>query len=662
MGVAVGLDGHIAHIVQAGLAIYEAVVGRQGVVALLGGHAVPLAVSGVLKSAAGDIEPGQSAQNSGAVLHKAAVCGGVDAQGRQGHDDLGAGFAIHGAPAAKAAVIALQGGKGLQGLIHSGLHGLVGLVVRCQGLDGHSGHIGVGVLAAEGPAAAGKLGVQDHLNQLLPGHITHGGIIVAIQGNKGENGAVDALLLHIGHVIQTLQQVVAAHIGDILADSGEAQDHPGVVGDLRPVQTLIGVSHGLHILHHIVIVPGGHGAAAAGQADDHPLAAGGVHRGGAQGGHEVAGGLVNFLQALALLSQQPGISRFSGGELVIVLDLGLLGLRQIVIGSPGSGDVALGPQGHLADGVDKLLHRLGGLQNRQASLSGGELVVVGNLSLLGLRQCLIGSPGGVNGVLRLQGHLSDGVDLLVHGLGGLQIGQASLGGSELVIALDLGLLGLRQCLIGSPSSGDGALGLQGHLPDGVDLLVHGLGGLQIGQASLGGGELVIALDLGLLGLRQCLIGSPSSVNGALGRQGHLADGIDLLVHGLGGLQIGQASLGGGELVIVLDLGLLGLRQCLIGSPGGGDGLLGPQGHLADGVDLLYNVVYIPALQLQGQSGQLGHNIPDGGFRVFPQAGAVAGCPVGTGCLAPSSPRSNGTGQRVGNLRPILGNGDGNGLL
>ena len=68
MGVAVDLDGHIAHIVQAGLAIYEAVVGRQGVVALLGGHAVPLAVSGVLKSAAGDIEPGQGVQYGVAVL------------------------------------------------------------------------------------------------------------------------------------------------------------------------------------------------------------------------------------------------------------------------------------------------------------------------------------------------------------------------------------------------------------------------------------------------------------------------------------------------------------------------------------------------------------------------------------------------------------------
>ena len=607
MGVAVGLDGHIAHIVQAGLAIQEAVVRCQGVVALLGGHAVELAVSGVLKSAAVHIESGQGAQNSGAVLHKAAVCGGVDAQGRQGHDDLGAGFAIHGAPAAKAAVRALHGGKGLQGLIHSGLHGLIGLIVGGQGLDGHSGHIGVGVLGAQVPAAVGKLGIQDGLNQLLPGHIAHGGIIVAIQGNKCPNGAVDALSLHIGHVVQALQQIVAAHIGDILADGRQGQDHPGVVGDLRPVQALIGVSLGLHIVDHIIIVPGGHGAAAAGQADGHPLAAGRADAGGAQSLDIVAGGLINLLQALALLSQQLGISRFSGGELVIVLDLGLLGLRQCLIGSPGSHDGLLGLQGHLADGVDKLLHRLGGLQNRQASFSGGELVIALDLGLLCLRQCLIGSPGGVDGALRLQGHLADGVDHIVHGLGGLQIGQASLSGGELVIALDLGLLGLRQCLIGSPGGGDGLLGLQGHLADGVDLIVHGLGGLQIRQTSLGGGELVVALDLGLLGLRQCLIGSPGSHDGLLGLQGHLTDGVDLIVHGLGGLQIGQASLGSGELVVVGNLSLLGLRQCLIGSPGGGDGLLGLQSHLADGVDLLYNVVYMPALQLQGQGGQLGQD-------------------------------------------------------
>ena len=37
----------------------------------------------------GEKRHGQSAQSSGAVLHKVAVCGRVNARGRQGHDDLG---------------------------------------------------------------------------------------------------------------------------------------------------------------------------------------------------------------------------------------------------------------------------------------------------------------------------------------------------------------------------------------------------------------------------------------------------------------------------------------------------------------------------------------------------------------------------------------------
>ena len=549
MGVDAGLNGHIAHVVQAGLAVCEAVVRRQGVVALLGGHAVQLAAGNVLEAAAGYIEAGKGVQDGEAVLHEAAVSGGVDAQSRQRYDDLGAGLAVHGAPACKAAVAALHGRQGLQGLIHGGLDRLVGLVVGGQGLDGHGGHVRVGGLAGEGPAAVSELRVQDDPEQLLPGHIAHSGIVVAVQGDEGPDGAVDALLLHVGHVVQALEQVVAAHVGHVLADGRQGQDDAGVVGDLGPVQTLVGVGLGLHILHHGIIVPSRHGAAGAGQADGHPLAAHGADTGGAEFTHVVAGGLVDLLQALALLGQQLGIGSLGGGELVVILDLGLLGLRQGLIGIPGGRDGVLGPQGHLADGIDEVLHSLGGLQDRQPGLGGGELVIVLDLGLLGLRQSLIGIPGGNNGTLGLQGHLADGVDLIVHSLGSLQIGQASLGGSELVIALDLGLLGLRQCLIGSPGSGDGLLGLQGHL----------------------------------------------------------ADGIDHVVLGLGGLQIGQASLGGGELVIVGNLSLLGLRQCPIGSPGGGDGLLGRQGHLADGVNLLYDIVYMPALQLQGQGGQCGEN-------------------------------------------------------
>ena len=86
---------------------------------------------------------------------------------------------------------------------------------------------------------------------------------------------------------------MAAHIGDILADGRQGQDHTGVFGDLVPIQPLVLVGVLPDKFQYIVVVPGGHGAAAAGQANGHPLAADGVHRGGAQGGHEVAGGLVD---------------------------------------------------------------------------------------------------------------------------------------------------------------------------------------------------------------------------------------------------------------------------------------------------------------------------------------------------------------------------------
>ena len=354
------VDGHIAHVIEPGLSVCEAVVGRQGVVALLGGHAIQFAAGGVAEAAAGDIEAGQSIQHSRAVLHEAAVSGGVDAQSRQSHDDLGTAFAIHAAPAGEAAVIALQGGQGLQGLIHRGPHGLVGLIVGSQSLDGHSGHIRVSLVRTEVPTAVGELGVQDDLDQLLTGHIAGSGIVVAVQGNEGPDGAVDALLLHVGHAVHALEQIMAAHVGHVLADSRQGQDDAGVVGDFRPVQTLIGVGLGLHIVDHIVIVPGGHGAAAAGQADGHPLAAGGADAGGAEAGDVVTGGLIDDVQA-GNQSITTQLSQFlhSCQQLVRIAHLCFLLVAESIISSLGSVHGIGVVQGHIiADGVDLLLHML----------------------------------------------------------------------------------------------------------------------------------------------------------------------------------------------------------------------------------------------------------------------------------------------------------------
>ena len=313
------------------------------------------------EAAAVHIVAGQRIQNRQTVLDEAAVLGRVDAQSGQCHDDLSTGFAVLGAPAAEATGSQLQLRQHIQRLVHSGLHSLVLLVVGSQRLNGHCGHVRICVVAAEVPAAVGKLGIQDHLNQLLTGHITGGRIVVAVQSDERPDGAVDALGLDIVHAVQTLQQVVTAHIGDILADRGQGQDHPGIVGNFGRVQTLIGVSLGLHILHHIVIVPGGHGAAAAGQADDHPLAADGVHRGGAQGGHEVAGGLIEFVQLLAHLGHQLGVGSLGGHQHVVVRDQSLLGVGQLVVGHPCLVDSGPLRQIHRADCVDQGNHFLGGL-------------------------------------------------------------------------------------------------------------------------------------------------------------------------------------------------------------------------------------------------------------------------------------------------------------
>ena len=102
-GLVVCLDRHIAHIIEPSLAVEEAIVGSQSVVALLGGHAVTVAAGDVAEAAAVHIVAGQRIQNRQAVLDEAAILGRVDAQSGQRNDDLSAGLAVLGAPAAEAA-------------------------------------------------------------------------------------------------------------------------------------------------------------------------------------------------------------------------------------------------------------------------------------------------------------------------------------------------------------------------------------------------------------------------------------------------------------------------------------------------------------------------------------------------------------------------------
>ena len=293
------LDAHIGHVIQEVLAAGQAHIRRQGIVGLLGGHLIHGGVRDLVFEGLARVEGQQAVQHVEGILGEACVRGGIDTQGAQGHQHLGGGLAAAGRARhlGERTVGLLHGAEPGQRLVHSGLHRFVGLVVGGQRLDGHGGHVHVirGVGAVDVPRAAVLLQGQDGLHQRVAGHAARRGIVMAVQGDQRPHRAVGALPLDVLHIVQTGQQIEAAHIGDILADGRQGQDQPGVVRGLIAIEPVGGgVDLGLDVGHSVVVVALRHGAAAAGQADGHPLAADAAHDGRALAGQIVAGGLIGL--------------------------------------------------------------------------------------------------------------------------------------------------------------------------------------------------------------------------------------------------------------------------------------------------------------------------------------------------------------------------------
>ena len=294
------LDAHVGHVIQEVLAAGQAHIRRQGIVGLLGGHLIHGGVRDLVFEGLARVEGQQAVQHVEGILGEACVRGGIDTQGAQGHQHLGGGLAAAGRARhlGERTVGLLHGAEPGQRLVHSGLHRFVGLVVGGQRLDGHGGHVHVirGVGAVDVPRAAVLLQGQDGLHQRVAGHAARRGIVMAVQGDQRPHRTVGALPLDVLHIVQTGQQIEAAHISDVLADGRQGQDQPGVVRGLIAVQPVGGgVDLGLDIGHGVVVVALRHSAAAAGQADGHPLAADAAHDGRALAGQVVAGGLIGLL-------------------------------------------------------------------------------------------------------------------------------------------------------------------------------------------------------------------------------------------------------------------------------------------------------------------------------------------------------------------------------
>ena len=178
----------------------------------------------MLEAAALYIVPQQCVNHGASVLDEPGVGVPVDAQSGQSGEDLCGGFtggnilavAVGGA---ESAVVVLHFGKAGNGLVDGLFYSRVLLVVGGQSRQGHAGHVGVGTVPGDGPAAVGGLHTQNLVNEGLPcgGAAGGHGVVAGIQCQQCPDRTVVALVLDELQVTEASQQVVAANVGHIAA-------------------------------------------------------------------------------------------------------------------------------------------------------------------------------------------------------------------------------------------------------------------------------------------------------------------------------------------------------------------------------------------------------------------------------------------------------------
>ncbi len=229
------------------------------------------------------------------VLDESRIGVRVYAQGGQRHQHLRGGLYVrHNAariPGGDAAPVRkLRLGQGRKRPVHSLLDVGPCVVIGCQCLDGHAGDIGVHerirVIRRSGqrPHIVFLLLSEDVVDQIFPRHLgratrRHGRNLISagVQGDQSPDRPVDPLPCHIVQIGEPHQKVMPAHIGHILSDGRQSQDHPGVVRRFGPVKLLLLVRLTRHVCGGGLVVGlllcVGH-PAGAGQADHDPFPAG----------------------------------------------------------------------------------------------------------------------------------------------------------------------------------------------------------------------------------------------------------------------------------------------------------------------------------------------------------------------------------------------------
>ena len=297
-----GILGHIAHTVQAVFAICRAVNGDQSVKALFSRHLV-VAVRTVeyVVEAAVRLAEGEKIFCQGVAVFDETAVIQRNPQLAEGDDDLRSGFDVRRAPGGVAALAVLGFGKPGKGLVGGGLDGFLVLIFG-KGLQGHGGHVGVGIAGAgEVPAAVSKLVIQDLVDVELARGLGFGGgvfrdvVAAGIEGDERPDGAVEALPDRFFEIAQRGQEVIARDVRRVAADGGQGEDDAGIFG-VFPLVQHAGAVFDVLLDARVVIVKviRGDRIAGTGQADDGPLAADGADLRRFDGGEHVGGAALQF--------------------------------------------------------------------------------------------------------------------------------------------------------------------------------------------------------------------------------------------------------------------------------------------------------------------------------------------------------------------------------
>lgn len=137
------------------------------------------------------------------------------------------------------------------------LHLQILRVIGSQSGQRHAGHVGIGLVAGDSPAAVGGLHTQNFINQRLTGDDAAGGhgVVAGIQCQQCPDRTVVALVLDELQVTEASQQVVAANVVTSLPIAVRARIIPGIVRGLGLVEPSgVGVNTLLHILHSLLVV------------------------------------------------------------------------------------------------------------------------------------------------------------------------------------------------------------------------------------------------------------------------------------------------------------------------------------------------------------------------------------------------------------------------